>query len=86
MLKQNNTTQYFNDNKIAIFSTEYFCPKSMIDGKVRKTEKTISIHWYNMSWYSSFQKIKHNCKVILNVLTFGLFEKFLRKIRYKGKK
>ena len=82
-LKTNNSTQFFNDEKIAIYSTEYFCPKSVSDGKVRKTKNTVSIHWYNMSWYTPLQRFKHNCKVALNVLSFGLFEKILRKIRNK---
>lgn len=74
-LKPNNETQFFDCEKIAIFSTEYFCPKSMVDGKIRKTKKTVSIHWYNASWYTPFQKFKHRCKVIANILTFGMFEK-----------
>ena len=82
-LKQNNTTQFFDENKIAIFSTEYFCPKSVADGKIRKTKNTVSIHWYNMSWYSPWQKTKHYVKIILNAMTFGLFNKILMSRRKK---
>lgn len=78
-LKTNNETQIFNGEKVAIFSTEYFCPKSVVDGKIRETKNTVSIHWYNMSWYTPFQKFKHKCKVIANILTFGLFEKIRNK-------
>lgn len=78
---KNNETQFFDKGKIAVFSTEYFCPKSMVDGKLRKTKNTVSIHWYNMSWFTPFQKFKHNCKVVANILTFGLVEKIIRKIR-----
>lgn len=44
----NNTTQI--KNNIAIYSAEYFCPKSMTDGKVRKTKNTYSIHHYASTW------------------------------------
>lgn len=37
---------------ILILPTEYLCPKSVIDGMVRKTRNTISIHHYESSWYT----------------------------------
>lgn len=80
-MQKNNQNQLFDEGKIAVFSTEYFCPKSMVDGKIRKTKNTVSIHWYNASWYTPFQKFKHKCKIIANVLTFGLAEKLIRKMR-----
>lgn len=80
-MQRNNKNQLFDEGKIAIFSTEYFCPKNWEDGKIRKTNNTVSIHWYNMSWFTPLQKFKHYCKVVANVLTFGLAEKLIRKTR-----
>ncbi len=39
-----------------IFPTEYFCPKSFVDGLIKKTEKTYSIHHYDASWFSEDEK------------------------------
>lgn len=35
---------------IALFPTEYFCPKSMSDGRICVTENTYSIHHYASTW------------------------------------
>lgn len=31
---------------------EYLCPKSLIDGVIRKTKNTVSIHHFDASWFS----------------------------------
>ncbi len=41
---------------ITVFPTEYFCPKSFEDGKIRRTKKTYSIHHFDASWYNEEQK------------------------------
>lgn len=50
----NNQTQKFED--IQIFSSEYFCPMSFKTGETAITEKTVSIHHFDMSWTSKGSK------------------------------
>jgi Mannosyltransferase OCH1 and related enzymes len=53
----NNETQVVDG--CHIFSTEYFCPMSFQTGETRITDKTISIHHFDMSWKSdNFKKSK----------------------------
>ena len=53
-LVPNGEFQEFNGFKI--FPTEYFCPKSFVDGLIKKTENTYSIHHYDASWFSEDEK------------------------------
>lgn len=39
-----------NLQNMKIYPTEYFCPYDYINGKLNTTDKTFSIHWYDMSW------------------------------------
>lgn len=55
-LKLNNTNQKVSD--VSVFATEYFCPKSLSDGKVRKTKNTMAIHHYFGSWIPKSSKFK----------------------------
>ena len=48
--------KYQDMNGLAIFPTEYFCPKSFEDGVIRKTRKTYSIHHFDASWYTDEQR------------------------------
>lgn len=41
---------------IYIYPTDYFCPISVKDGKLRITNNTRSIHHYAQSWQSPFRK------------------------------
>ena len=50
-LKQNGKKQIIDDG-VCVFSSDYFCPKSFIDGIIRKTENTYSIHHFDASWLS----------------------------------
>lgn len=63
----NNTTQ--EKEGVKIFASEYFCPKSMSDGRITKTENTYSIHHYASTWVPKhiiFQnKLKQFIKRIL---------------------
>lgn len=53
----NNKTQIVDG--CHIFCTEYFCPMSFKTGETKITEKTVSIHHFDMSWNSeSFKKLK----------------------------
>lgn len=42
--------------EITIYPTDYFCPKDYLSGKLRKTQNTYSIHWFNASWQSNHRK------------------------------
>lgn len=54
----NNQNQVFDG--CHIFSTEYFCPISFKTGETVITDKTVSIHHYDMSWNTeSFKKSKY---------------------------
>ena len=39
-----------------IYPSDYFCPISVADGKLRITPNTRSIHWYDQSWQSPIRK------------------------------
>lgn len=37
-------------NEIVIYPTDYFSPYDYIQGKLRKTSNTYSIHWFSQTW------------------------------------
>ena len=47
--QDNGTTQEL-ENKVEIFSKEYFCPKDYKTGEINITKNTYSIHHYLASW------------------------------------
>ena len=49
-----NKHQIIND--INIYPLDYFCPMDYNTGQVNVTERTYSIHWYDMSWLSKKEK------------------------------
>ena len=56
-LHQNNTFQILDG--FALYPNDYFCPKSYVDGMIRKTDNTATIHHFNSSWLSeTWQKDK----------------------------
>ena len=74
----NNTSQQIENTKI--FATEYFCPKSLQDGKLRKTFNTYSIHHYTATWVSKKDKFISKCKqFIKRILGKKNVEKLKRK-------
>ena len=73
----NNTAQV--NNNVAIFSSDYFCPKDMATRLVTKTKNTVSVHLYLASWMTKKYKLKQKLKEVLNILSFGLFGKWLRR-------
>ncbi|MBP5651083.1 MAG: glycosyl transferase [Clostridia bacterium] len=80
-LKAENITQKVNN--FTVYASEYFSPYDVITNKKKITSKTYSIHWYNASWYTPWQKFKRGCKKCLNFVSFGLFGKVLQKVRKK---
>lgn len=78
----NNTLQKFGDNYL-LMPFDYLCAKDLIDGKIKKTDNTYTIHHFNGSWLSSYGKIKQEIKKIL-VKYFGSnFVKSLKKLKKK---
>lgn len=56
-LKTNNQLQTIDG--FTLFPNDFFCPKSINDGIIRKTENTYCIHHFDASWLSdSSQKAK----------------------------
>lgn len=53
-LLKENKKQFIAD--IEIFPTSYFAPIDYRTGKIKITDKTRSIHWYNASWQDSKTK------------------------------
>lgn len=60
-LRNNKGIQECSD--IWIYPSEFFCPISIIDGKLRITKNTHSIHHYAQSWQSPIRK--YGRKVLL---------------------
>lgn len=84
VLKRHGLVQNGKNQKIekcAIYGTEYFSPKSFQTGVITLTDKTYSIHHFNMSWLSEEEKKMRNkewelvnkykkCKLIARILIF----------------
>ena len=75
----NNKTQQLEN--IKIYASEYFCPINIITNRKKITKNTVSIHWYDASWFSPKQKAKQRIKKVLNFCSFGLFGKIVQKIK-----
>lgn len=71
---------------INVYSSDYFCPYNNVTNIYKETENTVSIHWYNASWFNSKQKFKLKLKKFLNTISFGLFGKLVLKVRSKKEK
>lgn len=69
-IKLNNTFQVFGDNNV-IFPFDYLCAKDLMDGKIKRTNNTYTIHHFKGSWVSYSGKIRHLIKIIL-VKLFGV--------------
>ena len=53
-LNQNN--QYQVIDGFALYPNDYFCPLDYLSGKLKKTKRTVTIHWFNGSWKTPEQK------------------------------
>lgn len=56
-LVQNGQLQILAD-QICILPAEYLCPMEFSTGKMRKTRKTVSIHWFSASWHTEAERKK----------------------------
>lgn len=59
--KKNNETQIIKNAKI--FSSEFFSPYNYKNGKMINSPNTISIHWYNASWFDEENKKIHDMEI-----------------------
>ena len=78
-LELNNKNQKVKE--FSIYASEYFCPKSLSDGKIRKTKNTVAIHHYFASWQTKSNKLKTK---VFQFIKRILGEKIVNKL--KGKK
>ena len=79
-LKRENTTQQIGNT--VFYASEYFCPKSLSDGKIRKTKNTYSIHHYCASWVKKSIKLKSKIKQFIKRI---MGEKLINKLKNKRK-
>ena len=75
-----NKTQIIDG--VAIYSSEYFSPKSLTDGKIRKTKNTYSIHHYAGTWIP--KKVAFKSK-ILQLAKRLMGEKMVNKLKQRKK-
>lgn len=73
----NNETQEFKKGMV-VYSSDYFCPKSLMTGKIKKTKNTVSIHHYLATWVKPSTKIKNK---ILQTIKRIVGEKTVEKIK-----
>ncbi len=62
-LKEINSQQKIEG--IHIYLEDVFCPISIADGKLRITENTCAIHWFDQSWQSPLRK--YGRKLLLKI-------------------
>lgn len=68
--EKTNKTQ--NVSGVTFFSSQYFSPIDTITNKKTITKNTVSIHWYEASWYTKKKKVIYKTKKYLNRIFFGL--------------
>ena len=73
-----NTTQDLGDFKV--YASEYFSPKSLTDGKIRKTKNTMTVHHFEGSWLRKRDKIKSKILMLIKRL---MGEKLVNKLKVK---
>jgi len=60
--------EYQKISGMSIYPKEYFCPKSWITKEMNTTSNTFTIHHYEGSWISNFQKFKRYIKRLIGFL------------------
>ncbi len=81
-------TQMLGDVKI--FSPEYLNPRDYLTGQLRKTENSISVHWYDASWQSladqKVSELRHKLTPLFGVKNAWRIAVLIQYTRYKGLK
>ena len=73
--------KYTDLKDVVFYPKEYFCPIDLITLKKVITANTYTIHWFSGSWLENKVKVRKKIKKILNVVTFGLFNKLYIKVK-----
>ncbi len=63
-IRLDDSFQILGDNMV-LLPFEYLTAKDLMDGKIKKTKNTYTIHHYSGSWLSPSQRFKQQVKVIL---------------------
>jgi mannosyltransferase OCH1-like enzyme len=71
---------------IMVYRSEYFCPLSYQTGLLKKTSLTYSVHHFDGSWQSEFQKEKHNAYQKYISQYGALIGKLIWIVKYEGMK
>lgn len=59
-VREINTPDEISDtDEICVLPWDYFSPKSYADGKIYRTENSVTIHHFSGSWVSPWEKRKH---------------------------
>jgi mannosyltransferase OCH1-like enzyme len=71
------------ENGLLTLSSDYFCPKHYMTGKMHKTKNTMAIHHYASTWHTTSERIK-NALVrmvykMFGAKNFAFFEKNFNK-------
>lgn len=80
-LRRDNTNQEIGN--VVFYNSEYFGPKSLSDGKIRKTKNTVAIHHFIASWQTKSNKFKMK---ILQFIKRIIGQKTVNKLKAKRKK
>ena len=51
---------------MTVYPRDYFCPMDFATGIISITENTYSIHWYDMSWWPWYKKIRNKISRIIH--------------------
>ena len=79
-LFQNGEKQIVDD--LMLYPVDYFNPYDSLTGRLKKTENTYSIHWYDASWSDTSQiqlKINRIIRRIFGVNSLNCIKKILKK-------
>lgn len=60
-LVQNN--QYQEIKGFALYPKDVFCPVEWGTGRLKRTENTVTIHWFSGSWKSSEERARHDANI-----------------------
>jgi len=80
-LERQNKTQQINNT--VFYASEYFSPKDLADGKIRKTQNTYTIHHFAGSWIKKSVKFKAKVKQFIKRI---MGEKLVNKLKNKRNK
>lgn len=71
-----------NSPKIQVLPRDFFSPKSLIDGVIRITPNTYSIHHFTASWFNKKDKLKRSLyqKIIIKFPIINTIYKYLKNI------